>query len=52
MQKRQDASPQEMLAQLEGARRGLLARKTELEKKIAELEDKRKPVDIDVTSPN
>ncbi|KAI4170579.1 MAG: hypothetical protein LQ348_007082 [Seirophora lacunosa] len=48
--KKESATGPEMLVQLEDARRGLVVKRTELEKKIAELDRKRTSVDTDVSS--
>ncbi|KAL8955338.1 MAG: hypothetical protein Q9193_006771, partial [Seirophora villosa] len=48
--KKENATGPEMLVQLEDARRGLVVKRTELEKKIAELNRKRTRVDTDVSS--
>ncbi|KAL8760126.1 MAG: hypothetical protein Q9199_000263 [Rusavskia elegans] len=47
-QKKREAPTEEVLAQLHASRKGLVARKTELERKIAELEDKRRSVNMHV----
>ncbi len=47
-QKKQSAPAEERLAQLHASQKGLLARRTELERKIAELQNKRRSVNVDV----
>ncbi|KAL8798942.1 MAG: hypothetical protein Q9182_006264 [Xanthomendoza sp. 2 TL-2023] len=49
-QKRQDASPEEILDQLNSTRNKLVAHKTELEKKIAQLEKKRNGANVNEVS--
>ncbi|KAL8853774.1 MAG: hypothetical protein Q9221_001417 [Calogaya cf. arnoldii] len=47
-QKEREAPTDEVLAQLQTSRKRLIARKTDLERKIAELESKRRSVHIEV----
>ncbi|KAI4115960.1 MAG: hypothetical protein LQ345_003549 [Seirophora villosa] len=48
--KKENATGPEMLVQLEDARRGLVVKRTELEKKLAELDRKRTSDDKNVSS--
>ncbi|KAL8773453.1 MAG: hypothetical protein Q9209_001556 [Squamulea sp. 1 TL-2023] len=47
-QRNRAASTEEVLAQLQASRKGLIAQKIELERKIGDLENKRQSVTVDV----
>ncbi|KAL9022941.1 MAG: hypothetical protein Q9180_008479, partial [Flavoplaca navasiana] len=49
-QKKREAPTEEVLAQLHASRKGLVARKVDLERKIAELETKQRPTNKDAVS--